>query len=431
MVKEGKILIIGAGIAGLAAAQLLQSYGYTVMVVEARERIGGRIWTMHDGDHVAFDLGAQWIVGTQDNPVLELAQRWQVETLQTDWFSAVLYTASGLRLPETAQRDSAELLTRLLQGVRTLRDQARALGLPDSSLDAGVSRVIAAMNVLPIEQAELQYILSTDIEHELATDLSDLSLYCWDQEGRLEGDELLLPGGYDQIVLRLAEGLDIRRKSVVKHVAMHEESVVVTTDREVLSADRAIITVPLGTLQQGKIAFTPALPAHKQTAIHRLGVGVLNKVFLCFPFSFWPEEDILGHLSARRGEWSWFINLTRSTGKPVLLALNAGKFALHIESLSDREIVAAAMRVLRKLYGQSIPDPNAYYITRWASDPFSCGSYSHIPPGGSCDDYDILSQPIKNRLFFAGEATACAFAGTVHGAYLSGIREAERIMALG
>jgi monoamine oxidase len=430
MVKEEKILVIGAGIAGIAAAQVLQSHGYTVLVLEARDRIGGRIWTIHDPDKVAFDLGAQWIVGTQSNAVLDLAQKWHLETLRTDWFSVALYTASGLRLPETAQRDIARQLDRLLHGVRTLRDQERAIGLPDSSLEAAISRVISKMGLSSSQQAELDYILSTDIEHELAADLSDLSLYYWDQEGRLEGDELLLPGGYDQIVIRLAHGLDIRLQLVVKHVAVNENSVAVTTNRGVFSADRVIISVPLGTLQQGKIGFTPDLPSHKLAAIHNLGVGILNKVFLCFPCVFWPEEDVLGHLTDRHGEWSWFINLTRSAGKPVLLGLNAGKFGLQIEALSDREIVMAAMSVLRKLYGPSIPEPSTYYITRWASDPFSCGSYSHIPPGGSCDDYDILSQPFKNRLFFAGEATACQFAGTVHGAYLSGIREAERIMQL-
>lgn len=430
MPREEKIFIVGAGVAGIAAAQMLQSHGYTVTILEARDRIGGRIWTIHTPDNVALDLGAQWIVGTQGNPVLDLAQKWQLLTIPTNWFSVALYTASGSRLPKTAQRNIARQLDKLLNVLRALRDQERSINAPDSSLEEGISRVISALGLSSRERAELDYIISTDIEHELAADLSNLSLYYWDQEGRLEGEELIFPGGYDQIITRLAHGLDIRQECVVKHIATNDGDVAITTNRGVFLADRAIVTVPLGTLQQEKIAFTPKLPSLKLTAIQSLSVGILNKVFLCFPYVFWSEEDVLGHITDQHGEWSWFINLTRATGKPILLGLNAGKYGLQIEALADREIVIAAMRVLRKLCGWGIPEPNAYYITRWASDPFSCGSYSHIPPGGSCDDYDTLAQPFKDRLFFAGEATSCRFAGTVHGAYLSGLREAKRIMAL-
>jgi monoamine oxidase len=430
MHKEEKIFIVGAGIAGIAAAQKLQSHGYTVTIFEARDRIGGRIWTIHDLDTVALDLGAQWIVGTWGNPVLDLVEKWQLLTTPTNWFSVALYTASGSRLPKTAQRDITTQLDKVLRAVRALRDRERAISAVDCSLEVGISWVLSEMRLSPRERAELDYILSTDIEHELAADLSDLSLYYWDQEGRLEGDELLFPGGYDQIITHLAHGLDIRRECVVKRIVTNDSDIAITTNRGVFTADRTIITVPLGTLQQGKIDFTPNLPMHKRAAIQSLSVGTLNKVFLCFPYVFWPEEDVLGHITDQHGEWSWFINLTRVTGKPVLLGLNAGKYGLQIEALPDTEIVIAAMHVLRKLCGRGIPEPNAYYITRWASDPFSCGSYSHIPPGGSCDDYDTLAQPFKDRLFFAGEATSCTFAGTVHGAYLSGLREAKRIMAL-
>ncbi len=430
MHKKGKIFIIGAGIAGIAAARMLQASEYSVTLFEARSRIGGRIWTMHGPDNVALDLGAQWIVGTQDNPVLDLAQEWRLPTIPTNWFSVALYGASGTRLSTASQHSIAGQLEKLLNAVRNLRDQERAINAPDTSLQAGVNRVLAEMHLSSNERMQLDYILSTDIEHELAADLSDLSLYHWDEEGRLEGDELVFPGGYDQIITRLAHGLDIRQECIVKHITTTDYEVEIATNQGVFTAERAIVTVPLGTLKQNKIGFSPGLPSRKLAAIRSLSVGVLNKIFLCFPTIFWPEEEVLGHVTDQRGEWSWFVNLTSSTGSPVLLGLNAGTYGLHIESLTDREIVMAAMSVLRKLCGQEIPAPDAYYITRWASDPFACGSYSHIPPGGSCDDYSTLAEPFKDRLFFAGEATTCKFAGTVHGAYLSGLREAKRIMAL-
>jgi monoamine oxidase len=103
---------------------------------------------------------------------------------------------------------------------------------------------------------------------------------------------------------------------------------------------------------------------------------------------------------------------------------------MEIESQNDEQIVAGAMAVLRRIYGNNIPTPEGWAITRWMSDPFSFGSYSHIPPGASGADYTELSRPVAQRLFFAGEATHRSYPGTVHGAYLSGLRAAKEIEAL-
>jgi monoamine oxidase len=430
MTLSSSICVIGAGVAGLAAADTLRAAGHDVLVLEGRERIGGRIWTVRDAHATALDLGAQWIVGTHENPILDLARRWDVRTIQTDWLAVALFTATRRRMPTMRLRALEARLSQLLEQVRHVREEARAASQPDRSLRAVVDELVRAMRLSARARAELDFILATDVEHEFAADLDDLSLYHWDREGRLGGGELLLPDGYDELAARLASGLDIRLGHVVRQIAVTDAGVVIHTSRGDVVAERAIVTVPLGVLQAGAIEFSPALPARKRHAIRALRVGLLDKVFLRFPRVFWPEDDVLGQVSARRGEWPWFINLHKSTGQPWLVGLNAGRYAHTLEAYDDHAIIAAAMGALRAMLGDSAPDPEAWHITRWAADPFAYGSYSHIPPGGSSEDYDALAEPVGERLFFAGEATACQYAGTVHGAYLSGLREAHRLRAL-
>jgi monoamine oxidase len=165
------------------------------------------------------------------------------------------------------------------------------------------------------------------------------------------------------------------------------------------------------------------------TAINNLGMGLLNKVYLRFPQVFWDEQsDLLDYIAQNRGEWAEWLNIYKYTGKPILLGFNAATYARQIEPLSDEMMVAAAMKTLRTIHGPSIPEPEAWLITRWASDPLAGGSYSYLPPGASPDDYDDLAEPVADRLFFAGEATSREYAATVHGAYLSGLAAAERIV---
>ncbi len=124
------------------------------------------------------------------------------------------------------------------------------------------------------------------------------------------------------------------------------------------------------------------------------------------------------------------MDLEQILGEPVLLAFNAATYGKEVEDLSDQETLDASMKVLRTIYGQSIPDPQAALITRWNQETFSLGSYSHIPVGATGRDYRVLSAPSGGRLFWAGEATNKKYPQTVAGAYLSGQRAAQQIIAL-
>jgi monoamine oxidase len=184
-------------------------------------------------------------------------------------------------------------------------------------------------------------------------------------------------------------------------------------------------------MQAGTVKFSPALPESKRQALRSLAMGLANKVVLSFPRTFWPEAPhFLGYLSSTRGEFSSFVSLVPFLEKPILSSYLSGEFALEAEPWSDEETVARAMKVLRAMYGRSVPEPVGVSITRWGRDPFSRGAYSYVPVGGDEGAYDVLAEPVGNRVFFAGEATNGRLYASVHGAFLSGLREATRIAKL-
>ena len=253
----------------------------------------------------------------------------------------------------------------------------------DNSLEFGIETLLAEEDLSAEERKLADYIITTFLEHDLAIDTSEVSLFYWDQDGEFGGEDELFPGGYDQIINRLAEGLDIRYNEIVERVDYDENSAVVHSENNTYLGAYAIVTLPLGVLKQNRVAFSPALPSSKQQAIQRLNMGVLNKVYLRFPQAFWDTEPhFLGYIPQRKGEWVSWMNLHRYIQEPILLAFNSGRFGTQLESLRDEQIVEQAMTALRSIYGNSIPQPTNWLITRWTQDPFAFGSYSHIPSGG-------------------------------------------------
>jgi monoamine oxidase len=263
---------------------------------------------------------------------------------------------------------------------------------------------------------------------ELGADPDHLSLWEWDQDEEFSGVDVVFPKGYSQITDGLANELDIRLATKVDSISYGANGVAVETSSGSFVADKAIVTFPLGVLKQAAVKFDPPLPVWKQSAIDRLDMGVLNKVYLKFPNVFWDETfEEISYVGERTGEWCDWLNFVPYIKEPVLMAFHGGAKGFAIEELSDTEIIAGAMKTLRVIYGDAIPEPDGFLITRWGKDPLSFGSYSHIPPFASGDDYDALFKPVDNVLYFAGEATSRKYPATVHGAYLSGVAAAGEI----
>ncbi|KAK5857555.1 hypothetical protein PBY51_010794 [Eleginops maclovinus] len=291
-----------------------------------------------------------------------------------------------------------------------------------------------------------------NLEFANATPLSTLSLKHWDQDDDFEftGSHLTVRNGYSCVPVALAEGLDIKLNTAVRQVrytASGCEVIAVntrsTTQTFIYKCDAVLCTLPLGVLKQQPpaVQFVPPLPEWKTSAIQRMGFGNLNKVVLCFDRVFWdPSVNLFGHVgstTASRGELFLFWNLYKA---PILLALMAGEAAGIMENISDDVIVGRCLAILKGIFGSSaVPQPKETVVTRWRADPWARGSYSYVAAGSSGNDYDLMAQPITPgpaipgasqpvpRLFFSGEHTIRNYPATVHGALLSGLREAGRI----
>ena len=422
--RIAEVIVIGAGIAGLAAARRLADLDYDVIVLEARERVGGRVWTDRSLG-LPLDLGASWIHGVNGNPLTELADEINAPRVVTDYDSLTRYKSDGTEFSNQEDVDLDVLSEQFYEQAAEWQDELDN----DISLQEALDLFISNKRFTREGMLNLLYAINTELEHEYGADVSDLSLWEFDQDGELKGEDVLFPNGYDGIISALADGLDIRLGDAyaVRRVEVGESGVRVVTDAGAFEGQAALVTLPLGVLKSGAVTFEPSLPKWKTDAISHLNMGVLNKCYLKFPEVFWDDEShLLGYVSEEKGRWCEWLNLAALLDQPILLGFNAGQFGLEIESWSDEEIVASAMSTLRTIYGNNIPNPESYLITRWGRDPFAFGSYSHIPPFASGADYDALAKPV-GRLFFAGEATHRKYPSTVHGAYLSGLRAAGEV----
>ena len=242
---------------------------------------------------------------------------------------------------------------------------------------------------------------------------------------------MLLQKGFASLTDFLAKGLQVELNQVVQRIDWSQPAVRALTNRGEFTADHVIVTLPLGVLQAKSVVFTPALPAVKQIAIDKLGMGVLNKCYLRFPTTFWPTTvDWINYIPENHGQWAEWVSFRRVLNQPVLLGFNAADYGQQIEPLSDGEIVESALATLRTMFGGNIPNPVDYQITRWASDPFARGSYSFNAVGSVPQMRVELARSLSKRLFFAGEASEQNSFGTAHGAYLSGLRAAGEVLAV-
>ena len=421
--SAARVLVLGAGMAGLGAARLLHDKGVQVTVIEARDRIGGRTHTSHLWPDLPVDLGASWIHGVAGNPLTTLADKIGAARTVSPYDRWATFDATGRLL------DVSALETRTF----ALMDKARALvddHDSDTSLKAAIEGAPAWAALAPEDRRIMRMILNTRIEHDYSGDWSRLSAWCFDDDAEFVGGDVVLNKGFGPLVAHLSGGLDIRLGETVRAVLPVSGGVRVTTTTGAHEADHVIVTLPLGVLKSGDIRFGQPLAPARHRAIKRLEMGLLNKCWLRFDRVFWPPEpDMINFVGPKAGLWAEWMNGFPSTGQPLIVGFNGGNMADTVEALDDRATTASAMEALRAMFGTAIPDPVAAQISRWRQDPFAHGAYSIIPVGASGKDRGALAgSDWQGRLNFAGEACAQDFPATAHGALITGRRAAKDVI---
>ena len=420
----GEVVVVGAGAAGLSAAATLSRRGAQVTVLEARNRIGGRVWTDRTLG-VPIDLGGSWIHGWEGNPLTALCADNEIEHLQTDYDSIAVYDASGKEVP----RGELQELEAGWEGLTAEVYAASAVAERDISVGKALAAAVRGEKLSARERAHLDWRRAT-LEVTAASDLSDISLLGEDGKGFGGGDRAF-PKGYHQVIEVLARGLEIRRGVQVRSVKARGKRVTVKSREASWEADAVVVALPLGVLKHGIVRFDPGVGSAREKAVERLGFGTLNKVALRFPRTFWPDDvDFLGYQSRTHGEYPVVLNAARLVKEPVLMAFTGGTFAERMESRSLETVRGEVMAMLRTIFGSAVAEPTALVRSTWHSDPLAGGSYSHLRVGADAADFDVLARPLSERVLFAGEATNRDYPGTVHGAHLSGLRAAREAAAV-
>lgn len=430
MTAHVNTLVIGAGVSGLTAARLLHLHGNRVMVLEARDRLGGRLHSEHRDGYVT-DLGASWIHGIEDSPVERMCAalgmpmiEFTVGSFQPDGRPIVYFDPEGKRLSVEQARAFTEDIhyfdTVLAGVIETIPS--------GSSYAQAVDRALENIGWDKERSQRVREYMQHRTEEQDGAHFTLIDAHGLDNE-EVDGDEVVFPEGYDVLAHGLAAGIDVRLNHTVTGVTWNGDGVTVHSDQGDFSADQVIITIPIGVLHSDDFRIEPALPAEVLHAVNSFRMNDFEKVILRYETRFWDEDIYAFRRQGAAGDWwhSWY-DLTSLHGTPALLTFAAGPCAIETRHLSDTEVAELITKSLREIYGDDVPLPHTIHRTAWKDDPFARGAYSYLTVGADTSEHDILATPVGGVLHIAGEATWRDDPATVTAALMSGHRAAQNVL---
>lgn len=412
--KNYDTIVVGAGMSGLAAASELYKSNKNIIVLEARDRIGGRLSSERLPDGLLFERGGELIHGTKSQ-MYTLVKELGIEIRE------LKKAKTDIGVVESVQLLFVALLLRL--------------GLyPKPRIDECVTDYVSRLRFLPGSLKEFLDFASKDFET-----LDKMSaLFVVDsmrQEilaGEMYGDhDFIIEDGYITLLRHLSKGLPIAFEHAVRKILWQDEQVVVETTQGTFTAPVVVLTLPIPILK--KMNFEPELPEAKRVALSAHVTGDIIKLLIPLRKKAFKTEREEGEIAdAKLVPMWWRRNAPddKPDDRQILVGWIAGPYARHYLGQSSEDALDQALNELSAIVDIDLINRDDIIVQNWMEDEFSAGTYCYIKPGFGLHVVDDLAKPLGNKLYFAGTATSSAASrGTAHGAYESGLRVAKEVLA--
>jgi monoamine oxidase len=445
--------IIGTGIAGITAAKELVEMGHTVHVFEAKSRIGGRIKTLEINGQ-AIDMGAAFLWGdqldnttsTEPNPLTAIINHLTLDALANVDFlkNSPIYDSRGRNIQSAlhahintpAFRERMEGFVALHQ--KMFLDHQNKENYIDHALPS-LSELLDRLLPEPLSSEDLYFkkIINISFLHKYGADAKWVSLWNLCLENSYPGKDYLASGTFSRLVHNMLQSIKENSEfslflntaiTSVERTPNEKQIILHTEPGKQFTVDRLLITVPLGVLKANQLTFYPALSPQKQVSISALEFGKCNKVLLHFNKIFWPKEVQSVLIFNKTNHIYEYLNVDYFSKKhPYSLVVTLYGKEANFTKQSDKQIIEKVLHPLKNIY-PVVSDMIDFSITRWESDPYTQGAFTYLGPNATPKQLiDMASPEWEEQLFFAGEHTDQFYYGSVHGAYLSGLRASQSI----
>lgn len=444
--KKDKILIVGAGLAGLSCARILTTEGYDVEILEGRERVGGRAFSLEVGGVEGVDLGASYLHGGPENPLrrffdhqeFSFVNHADVEifispTQQIDLYQYKDYwTEVDMKLEEVAS------FPYLVAYLRSLL----SLPLPVSTVQEMITQVWSKLENHPLKTVAGEDFLSELSNQFFGVESSQLSLANLLIEpevdisghGPFPAGEVLSRSGVRPMVETLAKNLTIQYSTKVQRIQKADQSFLLTVEKSDLvsemRADHLVMAVPLACYKENLIQLEFPMIRQWTEAFQGLEVSHLNKIVLKFKDAFWSKNSQSLFFKAQDKTGGVFYqNLLYHRELPILISFKSGADAKLCDMQTDEQLIAKELELLKSFFPEANIDLVTAKVTRWGKDEFSRGAFSHLGMGAFGTEHNAFQKYLMDKFWIAGEFAHPTDAGTMHGAYLSGQWVARKMLA--